>query len=52
MSEDECTLRWENTVEEKGSLRISPFAMAFDIPKILGVSGLGATDPWNVKEKP
>ena len=49
MSEDECTLRWENTVEEKGSLRISPFAMAFDIPKILGVSGLGATDPWNVK---
>lgn len=33
---------------EKGSLRISPFAMAFDIPKMLGLSNLDI-DPWNVK---
>ena len=23
--------------------------MAFDIPKMLGLTDLGATDPWNVK---
>ena len=34
---------------EQGTLRISPFAMAFDIPKMLGLTDLGATDPWNVK---
>ena len=34
---------------EKGSLRISPFAMAFDIPKMFGLSGLGASSTLNVK---
>lgn len=33
---------------EKGTLRISPFALAFDIPKMLGLSNLDI-DPWNVK---
>ena len=34
---------------EKGSLRLSPFAMAFDIPKMFGLSGLGASSTLNVK---
>lgn len=34
---------------EKGSLRISPFAMDFDIPKMFGLSGLGASSTLNVK---
>lgn len=34
---------------EKGTLRLSPFAMAFDIPKMLGLSGELATDPGNVR---
>ena len=34
---------------EKGTLRLSPFAMAFDIPKMLGLSGETSTDPSNVK---
>lgn len=33
---------------EKGTLRISAFALAFDIPKMLGLSNLDI-DPWNVK---
>lgn len=33
---------------EKGTLRISPFALAFDIPKMLGLSNLDIA-PWNVK---
>ena len=33
---------------EKGTLRISAFALAFDIPKMLGLSSLDI-DPWNVK---
>lgn len=33
---------------EKGTLRLSSFAMAFDIPKMLGLSSLDI-DPWNVK---
>lgn len=33
---------------EKGILRISAFALAFDIPKMLGLSNLDI-DPWNVK---
>ncbi|MEE1191030.1 MAG: hypothetical protein UHO63_01640 [Blautia sp.] len=35
-------------LEEKGTLRISSFALAFDIPKMLGLSSLDI-DPWNVK---
>lgn len=34
---------------EKGTLRLSSFAMAFDIPKMLGLSGELATDPGNVR---
>ena len=33
---------------EKGTLRISAFALAFDIPKMLGLSNLDI-DTWNVK---
>lgn len=33
---------------EKGTLRISPFALAFDIPQMLGLSKLDI-DLWNVK---
>ena len=34
---------------EKGTLRISAFALAFDIPKMFGLSGLGASSTLNVK---
>lgn len=34
---------------ERGGLRLSPFAMAFDIPKMFGLSGLGASSTLNVK---
>lgn len=48
LTEKDSVLTKTLDLGEKGTLRLSSFAMAFDIPKMLGLSSLDI-DPWNVK---